>query len=110
MQRYERTHAVRDLAVVAKPTRHTASGGDVYVAPGAPVHVMAGTGGASADLIWQQEALYPWSAKRMDGKGETATPWGWLQVDANDTALGVRFFNVAGSEPGLFDHLTILRE
>ena len=103
---YERTVPVSDF-FVSDWSEHT------YVNPGAPVHVMVGTGGSSPDHDWlPRSARIEWSAARADRTG--LNPYGWLRVDnPNSTTLHVQYFNTRSNGPSggeyLYDEFWIVK-
>jgi hypothetical protein len=56
---YERTLPVYNMTVYGA-SEGQGQPGDRFVRPGAPVHVMVGTGGESPDWKWKPKATWPW--------------------------------------------------
>lgn len=56
---YERTLPVYNQTVYGA-TEGQGKAGDRFVRPGAPVHVMVGTGGENPDTRWKPKVTWPW--------------------------------------------------
>eukprot|EP00755_Sulcionema_specki_P037900 Sspe_Gene.109852::Locus_90065_Transcript_1_1_Confidence_1.000_Length_1373::g.109852::m.109852 len=80
---YERTTPVADLHVTHKNRNY--GKGAVYTNPGAPIHVMAGTGGGGPDTKWRRKEDYQWASVRSDTADDDTSPFGWTRFTATRT-------------------------
>lgn len=93
---YERTLPVYNMTVYGNSTGH-GQPGDRFVRPGAPVHVMVGTGGEAPDWKWKPKETWPWTAVRSDSLETDLRPYGWLWAQATHDEMHVQFRSLNGS-------------
>ncbi|KNC52389.1 purple acid phosphatase 18 [Thecamonas trahens ATCC 50062] len=106
---YERTLPTLPSGAV---TSHGAANGTVFHAPGAPIWIVAGTGGAIYPDSWVVP-IPPWSAVRIHKLGDDIV-YGYGVVSTNATALEWTLHRAAHSSyPGgpshILDRFTLIR-
>ena len=108
---YERTVPVADFVVASKNRRY--GPGAVFTNPGAPLHVMAGTGGGGPDTKWRQKQGFDWTSVRSDGSYTDTHPFGFvrLNVSADRTTLSGQYTTVSGTAPPVLrDSFSIVKK
>eukprot|EP00756_Hemistasia_phaeocysticola_P043896 Hpha_TRINITY_DN17478_c0_g1::TRINITY_DN17478_c0_g1_i1::g.85822::m.85822 len=109
---YERTLPVRNFTVPPSAQGKTGPG-QVFVSPGAPVHLMVGTGGGSADSKWRPQGQFAWSAARSDGAVTDGSPYGFMHfsVSADRSNITATFYSKpdASSPPVPVDWFTLVK-
>eukprot|EP01061_Rhynchopus_euleeides_P036472 TRINITY_DN6147_c0_g7_i1.p1 TRINITY_DN6147_c0_g7~~TRINITY_DN6147_c0_g7_i1.p1 ORF type:complete len:511 (+),score=169.76 TRINITY_DN6147_c0_g7_i1:56-1534(+) len=103
---YERTRPVANFTVPA-----SAKTGSVFQDPGAPLHVMAGTGGGGPDTEWRNAKDFEWTVVRSDGDFDDTHPFGFVDfvLSADRANLTGRYINVKGDDQVVRDTFTILK-
>ena len=104
---YERTKPVANL-IVPDSCKDSTS---VFKDPGAPLHVMAGTGGGSPDSKWRDKNAFSWSVTRSDDSFDDTTPYGLVEFtlsEGNTNLTGV-YTNIAKGVRVVKDTFTLLK-
>ena len=104
---YERTKPVANLVVPDSCKDHDS----LFKDPGAPLHVMAGTGGGSPDYKWRTKSDFDWSVTRSDGAISDMHPEGVVEfsLSQGNTNLTGRYINLGGGQQVVRDTFTILK-
>lgn len=106
---YERCHPTRNGTVLAFPRKNN-DNEDVYEAPGAPVHLMVGSGGAFQHERWINPAP-TWSGKRFnETAGHAFDGYGFVRVTLlNKTHLRAQFESVNGRDSSMSDVFWVVK-